>query len=338
VNTAKKIAVTPLQGPEIATMLPKHSLHLVKLAQVSDESALGGMIGNMRDLFRSEKLPPLKLTSSSVPVKDPFAIERDPVSSAISVGVHIVVISLIGWFLYTANRHHIEVQKPAVVTAIEMPTFIPVAPKPAAMGGGGGGGSHDILQTPKGHLPKIEKDPITPPVVLQNINPKLAVEPAVNVPKDIAVTNNNLPDLGDTKSAVIGPQSNGIGAGGGMGSGRSGGIGAGTGNGLGLGTSGGMGGGLYHVGSGVAAPLLIHSVDPEFTDEARRVRFQGVSSLQIVVDAQGNVQRAKVLHPIGMGLDQKAIEAVKQYKFKPAMLQGRAVPVEVNIEISFHLM
>ncbi len=332
------MAATPVPRPELATTFPKEGPQLVKLAPVIDDSALRSMIDNVRDLFRSETLPPLKLTSSSVPIKDPFAVERDPLSSAVSVGVHIVIISLVAWFIYTAHSHPIKPTKHVAVTAIEMPTFIPIAPKPAAMGGGGGGGSHDILQTPKGRLPKIEKDPITPPVVLQNINPKLAVEPAINVPKDIAVTNNNMPDLGDTKSTVIGPQSNGIGAGGGMGSGRSGGIGAGTGNGLGLGTSGGIGGGLYHVGSGVAAPQLIHSVDPEFTDEARRVRYQGVSSLQIVVDAQGNVQRARVLHPIGMGLDQKAIEAVKQYKFKPAMLQGRAVPVEVNIEISFHLM
>lgn len=303
--------------------------------EIVDEPVWKAILGNIRDMFHKEELPPLELTSTPIPVKDPFAVKRDPVSSGVSIGVHVLIIALIAWFLYMAHLH-LKPIKPAVVTAVEVPQFLPIAPQKDVSGGGGGGGSHDILQTPKGKLPKFDKNPIVPPQVIKNINPKLAVDPAINVPKDL-VTNNNLPDLGNPKSNITGPQSNGTGTGGGMGSGSGGGVGSGTGNGFGPGQGGGTGGGLYHVGGGVGAPQLIYSVDPEFSDEARRAKYQGVCLVQIVVDAQGNVQRAKVLRALGMGLDEKAIEAVKQYRFKPAMLQGRPVPVEVNVEVNFRI-
>lgn len=303
--------------------------------EIVDEPVWKAILGNFRGLFTKEELPPLELTSTPIPVNDPFAVKRDPVSSGVSIGVHVLIIALIAWFLYMAHLHMKPIKK-AVVTAVDVPQFLPIAPKKDISGGGGGGGSHDIIQTPKGKLPKFDKNPIIPPQVIKNINPKLVVDPAINVPKDL-VTNNNLPDLGNPKSNIIGPQSNGTGTGGGMGSGSGGGVGSGTGNGYGPGQGGGTGGGLYHVGGGVGAPQLIYSVDPEFSDEARRAKYQGVCLVQIVVDAQGNVQRAKVLRALGMGLDEKAIEAVKQYRFKPAMLQGKPVPVEVNVEVNFRI-
>ena len=69
--------------------------------------------------------------------------------------------------------------------------------------------------------------------------------------------------------------------------------------------------------------------DPEFSDEARRAKYQGVCVVSLIVDAQGNPQRVQVVRHLGMGLDEKAVEAVRQYKFKPATLQGKPVPVEV---------
>jgi periplasmic protein TonB len=94
---------------------------------------------------------------------------------------------------------------------------------------------------------------------------------------------------------------------------------------------------LYHVGGGVAAPQLVFAPDPEFSDEARRAKFQGVCVVSVVVDAQGRTQRVQVIRHLGMGLDQKAVEAVRQYRFKPATLQGKPVPVEVNIEVTFRI-
>ena len=95
--------------------------------------------------------------------------------------------------------------------------------------------------------------------------------------------------------------------------------------------------GLYHVGGGVSPPVLIYSVDAEFSDEARRAKYQGVSVVSLIVDAHGLPQRIRVVRKLGMGLDEKAVEAVKQYKFKPSMYQGKPVPVEITIEVNFHI-
>jgi TonB family protein len=304
---------------------------------VVDEPVWKTIAGNIRELFHPVKLPPLELTSTPIAVKDPFAVKRDPVSSGVSIGVHILIIALIAWFLYMAHLHIKAITKVAIVTPVDTQPFLPIAPKGPVMGGGGGGGSHDILQTPKGKLPKFEKDPIVPPMVIKNINPKLAIDPAINVPKDIKLPDSTIPDLGNPKSNIVGPQSNGTGSGGGMGSGSGGGVGSGSGNGFGPGQGGGTGGGVYHVGGGVSAPQLVYSVDPEFSDEARRAKYQGVAVVECIVDAQGNVQGARVSRPLGMGLDEKAIEAVKQYRFKPAMLNGKAVPVRIAVEVNFHI-
>jgi TonB family protein len=91
------------------------------------------------------------------------------------------------------------------------------------------------------------------------------------------------------------------------------------------------------VGGGVAAPQLIFAPDPEFSDEARRAKFQGICVVSLIVDPQGNPQRVQVVRHLGMGLDEKAVDAVKQYRFKPATLQGKPVPVEVNIEVTFRI-
>ncbi len=305
--------------------------------QIVVEPVWKSMVANLRDIISPTKLPPLELTSTPIPVNDPFAVKRDPVSSGVSIGVHVLIIALIAWFIYLAHLHIKPLKKAEVITPISVQAFMPIAPSAQKMGGGGGGGSHDILQTPKGKLPKFEKDPITPPMVIVNEKPKLAVEPAIKMPDNIQQPPSALPDLGNPKSTIVGPQSNGTGSGGGMGTGRNGGIGSGSSNGYGPGSGGGTGGGLFHVGGGVSAPTLIYSVDPEFSDEARRAKYQGVCVVTVIVDAQGNVQRPRVSRPLGMGLDEKAIEAVKQYRFKPAQLQGHAVPVEISVEINFRI-
>ncbi|MFZ1011834.1 MAG: energy transducer TonB, partial [Terracidiphilus sp.] len=111
----------------------------------------------------------------------------------------------------------------------------------------------------------------------------------------------------------------------------------GQGIGSGPGTGGGSGGGVMSVGGGVSAPQVVHSVDPEFTEEARRADFEGTVAIQLIVDAQGKPQDIHVTRHLGMGLDQKAIEAVRQYLFRPAMYQGHAVAVQMVIEVAFRL-
>jgi bla regulator protein blaR1 len=92
---------------------------------------------------------------------------------------------------------------------------------------------------------------------------------------------------------------------------------------------------IYHVGGDVTAPELAFAPDPEYTEKARRAKYQGVCVISTVVDAQGNPTRVQVVRHLGMGLDMKAVEAVKKYRFKPAMHFGKPVAVAVNIEVNF---
>jgi TonB family protein len=213
---------------------------------------------------------------------------------------------------------------------------MPAANLKDTMGGGGGGGNHELLETSKGKLPKFAKTQIAPPQILRIDNPKLAVEPTVVMPQ-IKLPDANLPDLGVPQSSQVAFASQGSGSGSGFGSGSGGGIGSGRGNGVGPGEGGGYGGGLYHVGGGVSNPILIYAPDPEFSDEARRAKYQGVCVVGLIVDPTGNPQHVRIVRPLGMGLDEKALAAVREYKFKPAMLKGKAVAVEVDIEVNFRI-
>jgi protein TonB len=307
------------------------------LNPVVDEPVWRTMLEDVRGLFRRDHLPPLVLTSQPVAVVDPFRVKRSPLSSALSVGAHVLIIGLIIFLIIEARMHPKPPPPKRQMAAIDITPFRPIAPKGAAMGGGGGGGAHELVQAPKGRLPKFSETPITPPMLIKNDHPKLAVEPTIKMPPNITLPNNNLPNLGDPRTNIVGPASNGTGSGAGLGSGDGGGIGSGSGAGYGPGEGGGYGGGLYHVGGGVSPPVLIYSVDAEFSDEARRAKYQGVSVVSLIVDAHGLPQRIRVVRKLGMGLDEKAVEAVRQYKFKPSMYQGKPVPVEITIEVNFHI-
>lgn len=95
--------------------------------------------------------------------------------------------------------------------------------------------------------------------------------------------------------------------------------------------------GLYRTGGPVTGPQVIHAGDPQYTDRARRDKLSGTCVVSVLVDTKGMPQHVHVLRPLGDGLDEKAVEAVQQYRFKPAMYQGHPVPVEVNIEVTFRI-
>jgi TonB family protein len=94
---------------------------------------------------------------------------------------------------------------------------------------------------------------------------------------------------------------------------------------------------LVTTGGGISAPKVVFSPDPEYSEEARKAKLQGVCVLSIIVDPQGKPEDIKVARSLGMGLDEKAIEAVKRWKFKPAMKDGKPVAVAVNIQMVFRL-
>jgi TonB family protein len=107
--------------------------------------------------------------------------------------------------------------------------------------------------------------------------------------------------------------------------------------GVGPGFGGGFGGGIYRVGNGVSAPRALYDPEPQYTDEARKAKVQGVVMLSLIVDPNGHPRDVKVARSLGMGLDEKAIEAVRTWRFDPARKDGQPVTVLVNVEVSFRL-
>lgn len=102
-------------------------------------------------------------------------------------------------------------------------------------------------------------------------------------------------------------------------------------------SNGGLGGGIYHAGMGITPPVPIFFPDPEYAEAARQAKLQGTVMLLVIVGADGLVHNARVSRQLGMGLDEKAIEKVMTWRFKPAMRCGNPVAVELSIEIVFHL-
>jgi len=247
--------------------------------------------------------------------------------------LHAAMIAIIlGSSIWLASHHQeLKRQVTSLVGFSDYP--LPVSSKKA--GGGGGGGDRDRLPASKGTAPRFAREQITPPaIVLRNENPKLAVEPTVVGPPDIKLPQSAT--LGDPLANLLQP-SNGQGSGSGIGSGTGGGVGSGNGVGVGPGRGGGIGGGVYRVGGGVSAPRVVFDPDPEYSEEARRAKYQGTVVLWVVIAPDGRARDVRVARALGMGLDEKAVEAVRKWRFQPAMKDGQPVAVQVNIEVNFRL-
>ena len=203
--------------------------------------------------------------------------------------------------------------------------------------GGGGGGDRSPLPPRIGRLPRLASKQFVPPTVTRVEDPKLAMEPTLIIQPDANIPRIEMDVLGDPL-AKSGIASNGPGSGGGIGTGRGGGIGPGFGPGYGPGSGGNIGGGVYQIGGGVSAPIVIYKVEPEYSEEARKPRFQGTVVLLIVVDEQGRARDVRVIRPLGLGLDQKALEAIQQWKFNPGRKNGKPVPVQATVEVNFRLL
>jgi len=321
--------------------LPNADDHLSRLlvAEV-EEPWYRSFFRNIKETFNPPKLPPLEVTSKPVAVKDIWGLYgRQKKSFMMSTGFQIGVVVV----LFTVFSSKIVQQQVKQMTTLIMPTdvdpFVPkAAPKKQTMGGGGGGGDRSPLPASKGRLPKASLRQFTPPMaVVNNPNPKLSMEPSIIAPPDVNLPQVNMAQYGDPL-AKIGPPSNGTGSGGGIGSGNGGGVGSGKGGGFGPGEGGGVGGGVYRVGGGVTAPSLLYKKEPEYSEEARKAKYQGTVLLYVEVDASGKATNIKVQRSLGLGLDEKAIEAVKQWKFKPGYKDGKPVTVAATIEVNFRLL
>jgi TonB family protein len=158
------------------------------------------------------------------------------------------------------------------------------------------------------------------------------------MPPQVKLPTMNAMNFGDPKAVLpSGPASNGTGSGGGIGSGSGGGVGVGVGPGVGQGRGGGIGGGVFRVGGGVSAPRALDAPDPEYSEEARKAKYQGTVVLWMIIDPNGSPRDVRVTRSLGMGLDQKAVEAVRKWKFEPAMKDGKPVAVQISVEVNFRL-
>jgi periplasmic protein TonB len=212
---------------------------------------------------------------------------------------------------------------------------------PGPGGGGGGGGLRQpkpapkILRKTERPRPQLSVPPAkeAEPIVVAKQEPPPEPEP----PKEIVapverVAANEVDRVGQIEHAAEAPESNGPGSNGGVGTGQGSGNGEGVGSGIGEGEGGGTGGGPYRPGSGIEPPRLLHEVKAQYTEDARRRGIAGDVLLEVVVRRDGTVGDAHVLHGLGYGLDERAISAVRQWRFAAAQRKG--VPVDVLVEVA----
>ena len=315
-------APSPAPAPAVALRPAASSFHIGE--EIKEEGIFASLISSVRDAFFPEKLPPLVLESKPIAVPDRMATKMSPESYWLSMGFYALVILIFALLI----RNHVTLvpnHAPTLITLNAPPPPVP----PAADRMGGGGGAHDVAPVTKGALPKFAQEQIVPPKAPPTIPPKLAVEPTVVMQPNLKMATTNMPNLGmpNAPSATVGSLGNGSG----------GGIGSGNGNGIGPGSGGNMGGGVYHVGGGVRKPEVLYSVDPEFSEEARKAKFSGNVLVDLIVDENGLPSHVHIARGVGMGLDEKAVEAVRQYKFKPATKDGKPVKVELTVEVNFQI-
>ena len=179
---------------------------------------------------------------------------------------------------------------------------------------------------------------VPPPVqVFNNLNPKLPMEPTIVAPPDVNMPNVNMAQYGDPL-AKIGPPSTvqvpevvSV-------PDRAAALAPAKVPDSDPGEGGGFGGGVFRVGGGVTAPVPLFRPEPEYSEEARKAKYQGTVVLYVEVDASGQPRNLKVVRSLGLGLDEKAIEAVEKWKFRPGYKDGKPVTVAATVEVNFRLL
>ena len=275
-----------------------------------------------------------------------------------SAAAHFLVLGSLAWLLSGAAP-----PSPARIDPANLVYLV----TPGPGGGGGGGGLRQRTPPARAELrgtsslrspvaaahvkrpePADEPKPVAapkpaavpepapvPPVVTP---PPPPPEPAPPVLAPVATRASDTQDrTGLPTDSSSTSASRGSGQGGGAGSGTGTGLGEGDGSGIGPGSNGGTGGGVYGPGSGVSAPTLLKEVKPDYTEDARRRGITGDVELEIVVRRDGSVGDVRLIRGLGAGLDQRAIEAVRQWRFSPALRRGTPVDVAVEVAVEFKL-
>ena len=287
---------------------------------------------------------------------------RGGVPLAVSGSLHAALVAL---FMLASSLGLLKANDTETVLDDKEPPRLVFLLQPGPGGGGGGGGNRVPLPPPpakaKAPTPKRISSPVPPPrpyrppprPVIRETPPQppvpvqpVPVPPAPIQPKPlpvvIAPVVSMASDPDDQAGLLNAPPappspSQGPGTGGGAGSGQGTGIGEGDGSGIGPGSGGGTGGGPYRPGSGISPPQLQREVKPIYTDEGRRRSIEGDVVMEIVVRRDGSVGDVRLMRTLGAGLDQRAIAAVKQWRFSPARRQGAPVDILVEVAVGFAL-
>ncbi|WP_109489094.1 energy transducer TonB [Occallatibacter savannae] len=293
------------------------------------------LANEVRERLFPLRLPPLELTSSPVVVPDRMATStnRWAFESAAVVNCGIVVLALVLGLRtghpaspFLAPTDKFVIKEYPLLAAMRLHTS----------DGSNGGGANDPVEANRGRNPMQDMRPLAPVQVPDLENPKLSIENRIAVPPDVKLPDNQeMAMIGVHESANVTLMSGGPGGPAGIGTGRNGGDGPGNGQ---RGWGPGAGDGIYTPGlNGVSQPIPVFTPEAEFSDEARRHKQQGACTISVVIDAQGNPQNPRVVQPIGMGLDEKALQAVMRYRFKPAKKDGRPVAVRIGVVVDFRL-
>jgi periplasmic protein TonB len=302
---------------------------------VSWGANFGGFGTRIKEFFVPPKLPPANFTSKPIKVRDIWTKDENfGWTQIISFALHgsffalLIFLPLLWHFSNSAQAK----TKSTDLGPLDISPYIAKLPAGAKKSGGGGGANdHTLAPVNKGKLPKFSYTQFTPPQVHPvNPNPKLAMDPTLLGPPDLKVPSLNAMTFGD-------PLANGNSDSLGHGSGT--GIGSGNGGGLGPGDTAGTGGGAFRAGvNGVGSPECLYCPTPPYSDDARKAKYMGVVVLDIVVTPDGRATNIRIVKDPGMGLGEKAVEAVRAWKFRPAAgPSGKIVPVEIDIEVTFRL-
>lgn len=196
----------------------------------------------------------------------------------------------------------------------------------------GAGGQRAKTEASAGHLPPKSHNVFVPPMVVPPDRvPKLVMEASLDLPPDMKLIDANFPNVGDPTGLGKLP-SGGTGGPIGIGDKTGGRIGSNPG-------TGASGSPVYVPGrGGVTMPVPIHKVEPEYSDEARKAHAMGVVLVAIEVGPDGRPSNIRVTRSFGLGLDEKAMEAVRKWRFRPGTKDGKPVAVSAQIEVAFHLL
>ena len=313
---------------ELLTFVAHHeAVRAVRALKSGDTVAVAGALGLGRELFaqgvRAERATTLPLI--------------------VSTSLHGIAIATI---LFVASLGFAVADERTEPLKDPEPMRMVFLVQPGPGGGGGGGGLKMKTPPPKAERKGVEK--ISSPLPARKLPPPpepIAKPPDPPKPLDAKPVQAPMPTKPaepENKDGVMAkaPEtkpSQGPGAGGGVGTGQGTGLGQGDGNGVGEGSGGGYGGGPFRPGSGVEPPRLLREVKANYTDEARRSNVEGEVELEIVVRRDGSVGDVKILRGLRSGLNERAIEAVKQWRFAPGRMKGVPVDVVVEVGVEFRL-